>query len=106
MDPQLFGLLEPAIIFATMLGVAFGVKLLIWGKGPIRRIRRSSGDPALEQRVAELEERSEQWAELMAQQRDLLEELVERQDFTERMLTRQRMEGAKALEKPEESTPV
>ena len=101
MDPNLFELLEPAAVFAMLLGVAFGVKLLVWGKGPIRRIRRHPEDPALEQRIVELEERSEQWAELMAQQRDLLEELVERQDFTERMLTQQRMEGPKALEKPE-----
>ncbi len=101
MDPLIFELVEPAAVFAMLLGVAFGVKLLIWGKGPLRQIRRSSGSPALEQRIAELEERSEQWAELMAQQRDLLEEVVERQDFAERMLTQQRMEEPKALEKPE-----
>ncbi len=101
MDPLIFELVEPVAVFAMLLGFGFGVKMLIWGKGPIRRIRRPPEDPALEQRIAELEERSEQWAELMAQQRDLLEELVERQDFTERMLTRQRMEEPKALEKPE-----
>ena len=101
MDPQLFGLLEPVAVFAMLLGFGFGVKMLIWGKGPIRRIRRPPEDPALGARIAELEVRSEQWAELMAQQRDLLEELVERQDFTERMLTQQRLEGPKALEKAE-----
>ena len=48
MDPQLYNLLEPAFVFATLLGTAFGVKLLIWGKGPIRRIRHAADQPALE----------------------------------------------------------
>lgn len=105
MDAYMVDLLEPIIVIGSMLGLAFGVKLLVWGKGPLRQIRRG-GSPALEQRVAELEERSEQSSELMAQQAELLEELVERLDFAERMLTRQRADEPKALENPEVSTPT
>lgn len=101
----LVGLLEPIVVMGSLLGLAFGVKLLIWGKGPLRQIRRG-GNPALEPRVAELEERSEHSSEVIAQQAELLEELVERLDFAERMLTRQRMDEPRALEKPQESTPV
>jgi len=100
MDPHLYDLLEPAIVFATLLGTAFGVKLLIWGKGPIRRIRHSADHPALEQRVAELESRWEQVSELMLHQTDRLTEAEERLDFAERMLTRQRADEPQGLEPP------
>ena len=103
MDPALIDLFEPAIVFATLLGTAFGVKLLIWGKGPIRRIRRSTEEQALAQRLAELEER---WSDLATLQADQLAELEERLDFAERLLTRNRMDDPRALENPEVSTPV
>jgi hypothetical protein len=106
MDPQLYNLIEPAVVFATLFGVAFGVKLLVWGKGPIKQVRRGAPDPALEQRLVRLEERWEQVSELIVDQAQKLEEHDERLDFTERMLTRQRSEDVKALAKPEESTPV
>ncbi len=104
MDPQLYDLIEPTVIFATLLGTAFGVKLLIWGKGPIRGLRRPPEQDGLEQRVAELEERCEQWSELAARQADQLEDLHERLEFTERMLTRQRSETPQALRNPDSPT--
>jgi len=100
MDPQLVDLLEPAVVFATLLGTAFGVKLLIWGKGPIRRVRHAADQPALEQRIAELESRWEQVSELMLHQTDRLTETEERLDFAERMLTRQRGDEPGVLEPP------
>jgi hypothetical protein len=100
MDAYLFELLEPAVVFATMLGAAFGVKLLVWGKGPIRRRRLRPEDPVLEQRIARLEERLEQSSELISHQANQLDDVNERLDFTERMLTRQRAEEPKALEQP------
>ncbi|MGD8727702.1 MAG: hypothetical protein PVH40_08660 [Gemmatimonadales bacterium] len=97
MDPQLYELIEPAIVFATLLGTAFGAKLLIWGKGPIRRAKPAEDHPALERRMAELEERLSGIAE---QQEYRLAELEERLDFTERVLTQQRAEGPKGIRPP------
>ncbi|UCG85274.1 MAG: hypothetical protein JSW71_15225, partial [Gemmatimonadota bacterium] len=91
----------PAVVFATLLGTAFGVKLLIWGKGPIRRPRGTPHQTELERRVVELEERCEQWSELTSQQADLIAEIEERLDFAERLLTRQRAEQPRGLEPPE-----
>lgn len=96
MDPFIADLLEPAVVFATLLGTAFGVKLLIWGKGPIRKVRGGPDHPALEQRFAELEERLEQVSELVVQQSEQLAETQERLDFTERVLTQRRLEEPKA----------
>ena len=106
MDPMLVDLFEPVVVFATLLGTAFGVKLLIWGKGPIKRLRRPAEDEVLAHRLADMEERWEQWSGLAAQQADQLAELEERLDFAERLLTRSRMEDAKALESPDKSTPA
>jgi transposase len=99
MDPLLIDLLEPAVVFATMLGAAFGVKLLIWGKGPIKRRRLPPEDPALEQRVADLEERLERSSELLSYQANQLDDLNERLEFHERVIARQRAEEPKALDK-------
>ncbi len=106
MDPVLIDLFEPAVVFATLLGTAFGVKLLIWGKGPIRRVRRPADEQALAQRLSELEDRWEQGSDQAARQADQLAELEERLDFAERLLTRHRMDEPRALEDPEVSTPV
>lgn len=106
MDPQLYDLIEPAVIFATLLGTAFGVKLLVWGKGPIRRPRHLPDSDGLEQRVADLEGRCEQWAELAERQAQQLEDVHERLEFTERMLTRQRSETPRALRNPDSPTPL
>lgn len=101
MDPLLIDLLEPAVVFGTLMGVAFGVKFLIWGKGPIKRLKGTASQVELERRVAELEERWEQWSELTAQQADQIAEVEERLDFAERLLTRQRAEQSRALDRPE-----
>ena len=103
MDPLFYDLIEPAVIFATLLGTAFGVKLLVWGQGPIKKSRQLEGDESLKQRVAQMEERWSQWSELVAQQADQLADMEERLDFTERMLTRQKAEEQKILEGPPDS---
>jgi len=87
-----------AVVLATLIGTAFGIKLLVWGKAPLRRLRSGGGDPDTEERLAELEQRLDQMAEVMRDQSQLLEEVHERMDFTERMLTRQPGEEPKALE--------
>jgi len=102
MDPFIADLLEPAVVFATLLGTAFGVKLLIWGKGPIRKLRGGPDNPALEQRLTELEERLEQVADLVVQQSEQLTEAQERLDFTERVLTQRRLEEPQPGHRPEE----
>ena len=96
MDPFIADLLEPAVVFATLLGTAFGVKLLIWGKGPLRRSRGAPEYRALEQRFAELEERLVQVSELVVQQSEQLAETQERLDFAERVLTQRRLEDPKS----------
>jgi hypothetical protein len=100
MDPALYELIEPAVIFGTLLGTAFGVKLLIWGRGPIRRVRSAEENPALTQRIAELEDQLEQSNEVIRHQAELMDDVLERVDFTERMLTRQREEQPKGLGGP------
>jgi hypothetical protein len=101
MDPALYHLLEPAVVFATLLGTAFGVKLLIWGKGPIKRVRRAEEHPALASRITELEDRLEQSNDVIAHQAEMLDEVLERMDFTERMLTRHKDGERRALENPD-----
>lgn len=101
MDPALYNLIEPAVIFATLLGTAFGVKMLIWGKGPIKRVRHAADQPALTGRISELEDRLEQSNDVIAHQAELLDDVVERLDFAERMLTRQRDDERRALESPD-----
>ncbi len=89
-----------AVVMATFFGAAFGVKLLVWGKGPIRRLRGGSDDPDTSERLAELEQRVEQLAEVATDQAHMLEDYHERLDFTERVLTQQRGEEPKALDPP------
>lgn len=101
MDPVLYNLIEPAVIFGTLLGTAFGVKLLIWGKGPIKRVRSAEDQPALTSRITELEDRLEQSNDMIAHQAELLDDVLERVDFTERMLTRQKEGERRALESPD-----
>jgi hypothetical protein len=100
MDPALYNLIEPAVVFATLLGTAFGVKLLIWGKGPIKRARAAEENPALAQRVAELEDQLEQSNEVIRHQAELMDDVLERVDFAERMLTRHKEEQPKGLGGP------
>ncbi len=105
MGSEIISLLEPVVVIATLFGVACGVKLLVWGRGPIKGNRRSA-DPGLERRVQELEERLAQQAEATVQQGDLLVDMEERLDFAERMLTQQRAEPNQALPRRRETTPV
>ena len=45
-----------AVVVATLLGSAFVVKLLVWGSGPIKRLR---GSPVDDARLDQLEEHVE-----------------------------------------------
>ena len=103
MDPRLFGLIEPIVILTFLSGLAFGAKLVVFGKGPIRRIKQSDDVQQLEQPIADLEDLLEQQH---LQVLDRHTDLEERLEFAERMLTQHR---AKELESPREpgvSTPV
>lgn len=64
MDPILIDMLEPVVVFGTLLGFAFGVKILL-GKGPNRSASTPPESPDLERRVAELEARWERLSELL-----------------------------------------
>lgn len=89
-----------AVVMATLIGTALGVKFLVWGKGPIRKLRGGAGDPAADERLAELQDRVERLSEFVQDQSRLIEEFNERLDFTERVLTQQRGEEQRALEPP------
>ena len=101
MEHALIGLIEPVVVFATLFGVAFGVKFLVWGKGPIRRPRLPADVPELDQRLTDIEERLEQTAGVLGQLTDQLADVDERMEFTERVLARRRMNTPPALELPE-----
>jgi hypothetical protein len=103
MDPNIIELFEPVVVFGTLLGVAFGVKILIWGKGPIKGHRRQAA-AGLEDRVAELEDRLEQAGLLISEQADRVEDLDDRLEFTERVLSR--IDQPPALDKPDIATPA
>jgi hypothetical protein len=97
MDPQLFGLLEPIVILSFLGALTYGAKVMIWGKGPVRKLKSSDDTEALKQRIAELEDLLEQQhLEVLDRHADLEERL----EFAERMLTQNR---AKELEAPSES---
>lgn len=101
---QLIQLFEPAVVLTTLLGVAFGVKLLIWGKGPLQQLRGELDAPVLERRVAELADRCRQLADAVVDQQQRLEDYDERLDFAERMLTQWRA-AELGFVLPPESTP-
>ena len=103
MDPQLFELIEPIIILTFISGLAVGVKHMIWGKGPLRKVKGGERDGALEHRVAELEDLLEQQhIELLDRQADLEERL----EFAERMLTQRRQQQLDSPSEPHVATPV
>ncbi len=91
-----------AVVIATLMGSAIGVKLLIWGKGPIRKLRGGASDPEANERFDELEHRVEQLTEFVRDQSRVIEDFHERLDFTERVLTQQRGDEPKALDPPAE----
>jgi tetrahydromethanopterin S-methyltransferase subunit G len=100
MEEALIGLIEPVVVFGTLFGIAFGVKFLVWGKGPIKRTRPPADVPQLDQRLTDIEERLEQTAGVLGQLTDQLADVDERMEFTERMLARRRMDTPSALEPP------
>lgn len=89
-----------AVVVATLLGTAFAVKLLVWGKGPIRRIRGGPDEADSNAQVAELEDHIRELSALVREQSEQLEDYHERLDFAERMLTRQRSDDPRGLEPP------
>lgn len=90
-----------AVVIATLLGTAFGVKLLVWGKGPIRRLRGGTDVGASDERLAELEERVRQLSDLVGDQSRALEDYHERLDFAERVLAQRRGDTPEYLGPPE-----
>lgn len=106
MDPQIINLIEGPLIISFLVGITYVVKLMFWGKGPVRRVKGSAEPEALEQRIAELEER---WEHHLSQVESLhsgrLEELEERVDFTERLLAQRRQEEPPPALHPGVSTP-
>ena len=103
MDPQLFGLLEPIVILSFLGALAYGAKAMIWGRGPVRKLKNDEYIRALEQRVTDLEDLLEQQhVELLDRQADLEERL----EFAERMLTQRRQQQLESPPEPRASTPV
>lgn len=94
---------EAMAAVAAMFGGAFCLKYWIWGRGPILRRREFAGDGLVGQRLADLEERLEDSAEVIAQQSERIADLEERLDFTERLLTR---DERRQLDEPRAVTPV
>ena len=89
-----------AVVIATMLGTVWGVKLLVWGKGPIRRIRGGSDTAASDERLTDVEEQVQQLSELVREQSHMLEDYQERLDFAERVLAQRPADERKAVEPP------
>jgi hypothetical protein len=90
-DPEI---LEVASIFAILTGVAWAVKLIFLGRGPIRRRPDAAQEDAMERRIAEVEDRIEQHLAAMNEShRDQLLELEDRLDFAERLLAQQKDRG-------------
>lgn len=103
MDPQLFGLVEPIVILSFLGALTYGAKTMIWGKGPIRQLKKKEETGALERRIAELEDLLEQHhLELLDRHADLEERL----DFAERMLTQREYKALNAQEESKVPTPV
>ena len=103
MDPLLYNLLEPIVILSFLSLLTYGAKTMIWGKGPIRKLKKSKDTDELEQRIADLEDILEQHhLETLERQTDLEERL----DFAERIIAQQQ---AKQLNVPVDervATPV
>jgi hypothetical protein len=90
-DPEI---IEVASIFAILTGVTWMVKLIFLGRGPIRRRPDPAQNEAMEQRIAEVEDRIEQHLAAMNEShRDQLLELEDRLDFAERLLAQQKDRG-------------
>jgi hypothetical protein len=103
MDPVLLDYLEGPVILATLVGLTYVVKVMFWGRGPIRRVKGGAQQQAVEERLADLEDR---WEHLEAHHAEQVADLEGRLDFAERLLAQQQMPKLHAPEKPEVSTPV
>jgi hypothetical protein len=103
MDPILLEYLEGPVILMTLVGLTYAVKVMFWGKGPIRRIKGSAQQQALEERLADLEDR---WEQLEVHHEGQVADLEERLEFAERLLSQQQSHKLYAPEEPEISTPV
>jgi hypothetical protein len=88
-----------AVVVATLIGTAFGVKLLVWGKEPFKKLRSGATDVNTEERLAELEEHVSELSALVREQSVQLADYDERLDFAERVIAQQRGEP-KGLEPP------
>jgi hypothetical protein len=103
MDPHLFELLEPIVILSFLSALAWGAKTMIWGRGPLRKLKSSEDTETLKNRIAELEDLLEQQhIEVLDRHADLEERL----EFAERMLTQNRAKELEAPSEPRVSTPV
>jgi hypothetical protein len=103
MDPILLDYLEGPVILATLVGLTYVVKVMFWGRGPIRRVKGSVQQQALEERLADVEDR---WEQLEAHHAGQLADLEGRLDFAERLLAQQQTPRLHAPEEPEVPTPV
>ncbi len=102
MDPMLH-MFEGPIVLATLVGLSYAVKVLFWGRGPVRRIKGNAQQQALEERLADLEDRLDHAEGRHGEQ---LADLEERLDFAERLLAQQHVQRLNAPQEPEVSTPV
>ena len=83
-----YEILSVMLGIAAAFGGAFCLKHMIWGRGPIWRGRGLPDAGRYDRRLADLEERVEDSAEVIRQQNDQIADLEERLDFAERLLTR------------------
>jgi uncharacterized coiled-coil protein SlyX len=77
-----------AMVMGTVIGAAFGLKFLIWGKTPLHQLRRDAGDHAAAERLADLEAQIDDLTTLVTDQSRQIEDVQDRLDFTERLLAR------------------
>ncbi|NIM49186.1 MAG: hypothetical protein GTO22_08000 [Gemmatimonadales bacterium] len=101
MHPDFYQLLELAMGLIVLFGLGMGVKVLVWDRLPSRRFRE-----AMEQRIAELEERYDTLLDLHERHVRQLEDHDERLDFNERLLARGGSGITPPIETPELATPV
>ncbi len=89
-----------AVVIATFIGASFGIKFLIWGKGPIKKLRSGSAGGEAEIRISELEEQVRQLSDQVNDQALTLEDYQERLDFAERVIAQGRNGEARGINPP------
>jgi hypothetical protein len=85
------------VVMVTVLGSAFAVKILVWGKGPIKRLPHAPTD---NEHLDAIEERVRQLEAMMTDRSLQLDELHERLDFAERILSKGREAEPTGIEPP------